>query len=143
MFHQQRVSILALSLLAVTTPAVSQDAINLIGTWKGTGYAVHIGATPYRSVDGAGVKFPENGIEFTYVIKEQKGNRFAGESSVGAVMETIIGAVQTDNRGGMMLDDDGQYTFVLIDPNAMDLCYNHHSEAGKKLVACFRATRSR
>lgn len=147
MFHQPRVFILALSLLAGTVlPAASQgankDTINLVGTWKGTGYAVHIGATPYRPGDGAGVKFPDNGIEFTYVISQQKGNRFSGEMSGGAAKETIIGAIQPDNRGGIMLDNDGHNTFVLIDPNAMDVCYNHQTPASK-LVACLRVTKQR
>ena len=56
--------------------------------------------------------------------------------SAGNNKEKLIGALQPDNRGGIMLDDDGEYNFVLIDKNAMDLCYSHNSEAGKKLVAC-------
>jgi hypothetical protein len=34
------------------------------------------------------------------VIKEQQGNRFAGESSAGKFKETIIGTLQLDNRAG-------------------------------------------
>ncbi len=143
MFHQPRVLILAWGLLVATSlSAASQDAVNLVGTWKGTGYAVHIGPSPYRATKGAGVNFPNKGIEFTYAIKRQAGNRFAGEMSAGKHKETLIGALQPDNRGGIMLDDDGEYSFVLLDPNAMDLCYSHNSEAGKKLVACLRVTRS-
>jgi len=143
MFHQRRSLILAFALIAATSlPAASQQPPNLIGTWKGTGYAVHIGPNPYRAAEGSGVNFPANGIEFTYVIKEQQGNRFAGESSAGKFKETIIGAVQPDNRGGIILDDDGQYVFTLIDPNTMDACYNHHYPT-TKVVSCYRLTRPR
>ncbi len=51
--------------------------------------------------------------------------------SAGPVKETIIGAVQPDNKGGIFLDDDGQSAFVMIDPNAMDVCYHHRAPASK------------
>ena len=143
MSHPSRVFFLACSLLVATSlSAASQDAVSLVGTWKGTGYAVHIGPSPYRPAQGASVNFPDQGIEFFYAIKRQEGNRFAGEMSAGNNKERLIGALQPNNRGGIMLDDDGEYNFVLIDKNAMDLCYSHNSEAGKKLVACLRVTRS-
>lgn len=142
MSHPTRVFVFAAALVAATAlPALAQQPANMVGTWKGTGYAAHVGPSPYRPADGAGAKLPDNGLEFTYVIKEQKGNRFAGESTAGTVKETIIGAVQMDNRGGIMLDDDGQYAFVMVDPNTMDVCYSHHATANK-LVACLRLTRS-
>ncbi len=127
-------------LTAMALPAAAQE-INLVGTWKGTASAVHIGATPYRAAEGAGVNFSE-GIEYTYVISQQKGNRFAGELSGGKIKETIIGAVLPDNRGGIILDDDGHNNFVMIDSNTMDVCY-HHQKAASKVVACLRLTRSR
>src|SRR3954452_16440467 len=102
--------ILALAIIAASSAsAIPQDIPNLVGTWKGTGYAVHIGSTPYRSTNGNGAQFPDNGIEFTYVISDQHGNRFAGEATGGSYKETIIGALQPDNRGGVILDNDGQY----------------------------------
>lgn len=114
----------------------------MTGTWKGTGYGVHIEPTPYRTAEGSGVQFPDNGIEFTYVITKQRDNRFAGKMTDGKVEETIIGAIQADRRSGIMLDDDGQYFFTLIDPFTMDVCYNHHNSTSK-LVGCLRLMKSR
>jgi hypothetical protein len=128
--------------LMSSSAALSQQAPNMVGTWKGTAYAVHIGSNPYRVAEGNGVNFPSNGIEFTYVIREQHGNRFAGELSGVKFKETIIGAIQPDNRGGIMLDDDGQYRFTLADPNTMDVCYSHLYPTSK-IAACWRLTRSR
>lgn len=143
MLYRRRLLILACGLIvSMSLPATAQQPPNLVGTWKGMGNVAHIGPTPYRAAKGSGANLPANDIEFTYVITNQQGNRFAGESSAGKFKETIIGAVQPDNRGGIMLDDDGQYFFTLVDPNTMDVCYNHHYPTSKA-VGCFRVTRSR
>jgi len=129
-------------LVPAALPAAAQQVPDMVGTWKGMATAVHIGSTPYRAAQGNGVQFPPNELEFTYVIKEQHGNRFAGEMSAVNYKETIIGAIRPDNRGGLMLDDDGRYDFALVDPNTMDVCYGHQF-ATSRLAACWRLTRSR
>ncbi len=113
---------------------------NLEGTWKGTAYAVHIGSNPYRAAEKNSPNFPENGVEFTFSVPEQQGNRFAGTSSGGKFSETIIGTIHPDNRTGVILDDS-TYTFTLRNPNTLDLCY-HHSFATSRVVACYTVTRS-
>jgi len=70
--------------------AHAQDIPDLVGTWKGEGQAVHIGPNPYRIPEHDGPNFPENFIEFTYVVKDQVGARFAGET-VGKLTETFVG----------------------------------------------------
>jgi hypothetical protein len=128
----------ALAALA-TAPTLAQDAPNLVGTWKGNALAVHIGATPYRGADNSNVQFG-NAIEYTYTITEQRGQRFSGKMSGGRFSETIIGALATDNRTGMMLDDDGQYHLTLVDLNTIDICYAHLYPTSK-VVACFQVKR--
>jgi hypothetical protein len=127
---------------SVAPPAAAQQVPDMVGTWKGMLTAAHIGSNPYRVAQGNGVQFPPNEIEFTYIIKEQHGNRFAGESSGGNYKETIIGALRPDSRGGIMLDDDGRYDFTPVDADTMDACYAHQFPTSR-VVSCFRATRSR
>ncbi len=60
----------AFGVLALATAARAEDPPKLVGTWKGTAYAVHIGSNPYRVAEKNGPNFPSNGIEFTYPITE-------------------------------------------------------------------------
>ena len=140
--HRYVPFVLALGLLAAMSwPAAAQQVPDMVGTWKGMLTAVHIGSNPYRVAQGNGVQFPSSEIEFSYVIKEQHRNRFAGESSGGNFKETIIGALKPDNKSGIILDDDGRYDFTLVDANTMDVCYGHQFPTSR-VVSCFRLTRS-
>jgi hypothetical protein len=123
--------------------ARAEDPPDLVGTWKGTSYAVHIGSNPYRVAEKPGPNFPANGIELTYAITEQHGNRFAG-TATGAgngFSETIIGAVSPDNRSGFFLDDDGEYTFTVRDADTLDACYRH-SFPTSRVAGCWQLKRS-
>ncbi len=137
-----RLATLALLCSALTAlPAAAQDLPNLVGTWKGTAEAVHTGPNPYRDAGQPGVIFSEKPIEFTYEIKEQKDRRFAGEMSGGNNKELLLGAFRHDGEGGVMLDNDGEYDFALLDPNTMDLCYRHLNPTSR-VVACWTLKRS-
>jgi hypothetical protein len=123
----------------VALPAAADEIPNLVGTWKGTARAVHIGPTPYRIPDGPGPTFGGD-LEFTYVIKEQQDGRFAGETE-GKYTEQFLGALQPPAyQSGVMVDSDGDYTFTLRDATTMDACYRHVYPSSK-VVACFTLTK--
>lgn len=140
-FDRRALTLLPLLALLAATPAAGQEVPNLIGTWKGGAYAVHIGANPYRTAPGKAVNFPDEVIAFTYTITEQHGGRFAGEMTGGNFAETVIGMLRPDNSGGIMLDDDGRYDFTLRDENTIEWCYSH-SYPTSKVVACWTLTRA-
>jgi len=126
--------------IGLTQPAGAEDIPDLVGTWKGGTQAVYIGPNPYRIPQKNGPNFGDNIVEFTYVIKEQVGTRFAGET-VGNFTETIIGALKPpDFRSGVFLDNDGQYDFTLRDANTIDLCY-WHLYPTSKVVSCWTITK--
>lgn len=126
--------------VVLALPASAQEIPNLIGTWKGGTKAVHIGPNPYRIPDHDGPNFPENVIEFTYVVKEQHDTRFAGETQ-GKFTEDFIGMLRPpDFRSGIFIDDDGQYDFSLRDENTIDMCYWHQYPTSK-VLACWTLTR--
>ena len=119
----------------------AEDIPNLVGTWKGGAQAVHIGPNPYRLADGNAPTFGDTVIDFTYVIKQQEGTRFAGETE-GKFTETIIGSLKPpEYRSGIFLDNDGQYEFTLRDENTIDTCYWHLNPTSKA-VACWTLTSS-
>jgi len=126
---------------SVSGIAQDKEIPNLVGTWKGKALAVHIGATPYRGADGDAVQFSPNEIEYTYEITQQQDTRFAGKMSGGKFQETIIGMLSPDGNTAMMLDDDGQYSMKLIDPNTIDMCYTHLYPTSK-IVACLQLKRA-
>jgi hypothetical protein len=96
--------------------------------------------TPTACRTATAPNFGNNVIEFTYVIKEQDGARFAGETE-GKFVETIIGSLKPpEYRSGIFLDNDGQYEFTLRDENTIDMCYWHLYPASK-VVSCWTITR--
>ena len=118
------------------TSASAQTPPNLVGTWKGKAEAVFVGPTPYRVAEGTGPNFGGE-IEYSYVVKEQKGARFSGEQSAGKVTEMIIGTLRPpEYRSGIVLDHDGESDFTLRNATTMDVCYRH-TNMTSKVVACF------
>jgi len=120
----------------------AQEMFNLVGTWKGTAQAVHVGDNPYRATEGFGPSFSASAIEFTFTITDQRGNRFSGHSSDGKRTETLIGAISPNNRSGVVVDDDGQYLFNVRDSDTLDVCYSHLNLSGK-VASCYEWKRSK
>ena len=131
----------AMSYLVTAQPAAAQQAVDMVGTWKGKATAAHLGSNPYRDTKGNVVNFPDEILEFTFVIKEQKGNRFGGTSTAGGRSETIVGALSPDGTNGLMLDDDGQYMMTIKDQNTINVCYFHANSSGR-VVACYPLNRA-
>jgi hypothetical protein len=125
----------ALAVVAMGLPygARAQQIPNLVGSWKGTAYAVFLGSNPYRPSENRAANFPSAPLEFTFVIKEQHENRFSGESTAGGRTEQLVGAISPDNRSGIVLDDDGQYVFTIRDNDTLDTCYSHATELFAKV----------
>jgi hypothetical protein len=127
----------ALTLAAMGAPFDAEaQTPNLVGTWKGTAYAVFLGSNPYRPSENRSANFPSAPLEFTFTIKEQQENRFSGESTAGGRTEQLVGAISPDNRSGVVLDNDGQYLFTIRDSATLDACYSH-AKPESKVVSCY------
>jgi hypothetical protein len=124
------------AIVFAASSAPAQTPPNLVGTWKGKAEAVFIGPTPYRVAEGTGPNFGGE-IEYSYVVKEQKGTRFSGDQNAGKVTETIIGTLRPPEfRSGIILDHDGESDFTLRNATTMDVCYRHLNMTSK-VAACF------
>jgi len=124
------------AMAAIPGVADAQGIPMLVGTWKGTAYAVSVGSNPYRTPDTKEPNFPSDALEFTFVIREQHDSRFSGTSTAGRLTETLIGAISPDNKGGVVLDDDGEYIFTIRDEDTLDACYRHRT-AASRVVSCY------
>lgn len=136
-----RTIIVAAAVLAGLGGAASAaEALNMVGVWKADASVAFIGKTPHRTPTKDGPNFSEELLPVEFNITEQKGQHFAGILKIGKLQETVIGSVDMDNDDGLMLDDDGQWTFEVRAPDRIDLCY-HHVAPDNKVVGCFPATK--
>lgn len=134
--HLLSQTVCATAIMFAASSASAQTPPNLVGTWKGKAEAVFVGPTPYRVADQPGPNFGSGPMEFTYVVKEQRGTRFSGELNA-KLSETIIGALRPPEfRSGIFVDNDGEYDFTLRDAEIMDVCYRHVNPTSK-VASCF------
>lgn len=95
----------------------SADDPALIGTW--TGHRERIASTEgYRNGDA------------TLVVTEQTGRTFKGVMSWttpdGTKGDGLVGAFTPDGNLIAGSDEEGTYSFSLVDPVTLDYCYSEH-----------------
>lgn len=129
-------------MLGFTGPALAGTAFDMVGVWKGDATAVFIGKTPHRTPARDGANFATEKLPFAFHITEQNGQNFSGTLKIGKLQETVIGSLDMDNDDGLMLDDDGQWTFEVRAADHIDLCY-HHVTPTNKVVGCFPALKEK
>src|SRR5258705_4289354 len=104
----------ALSMLVSQAFAQSAQEVSLVGTWTGQRERI------------AKVEGYRDGVA-TLVITEQKGLTFKGylnrSNADGDVKEDLWGAFTPGARLMAGADDEGVYSFMLIDINTLDHCY--------------------
>lgn len=122
----------AFALALPVAPATAQQEVSLVGTWVGE-------RTRAAKVEGY-----RSGTA-TLVITEQKGRAFEGylhrSNADGDVKEDLWGAFTPGGRLMAGADEEGFYSFMLVDVNTLDYCY---TEAGKAPRAvCARLVRKK
>ena len=113
-------------------PASAQQEVSLVGTWVGERDRSD---SPRSSRSGTA----------TMVITEQKGRAFKGylsrSNKDGDVKEDLWGAFTPGARLIAGADEEGVYSFLMIDENTLDYCY---VESGKgPRAVCARLVRKR
>jgi hypothetical protein len=112
--------------------ALAADKVSLVGTWSGQRERI-------AKVEGF-----RDGVA-TLVITEQKGRTFKGHlnraNKDGDVKEELWGAFTPGGRLMVGSDEEGLYSFALVNANTLDYCY---VEAGTSPRAvCARLSRKR
>jgi hypothetical protein len=106
----------AVLVLGPTGTAAADDP-DMTGTW--TGHRERIAATEgYRNGDA------------TLVITGQTGRTFTGymqwTTPTGPQQDSLVGAFTPDGNLIAGSDEEGTYTFSLVDPVTLDYCYSEH-----------------
>jgi hypothetical protein len=144
--------ILKLSIAAILiTPALAfaQSPPKILGTWTGISNSAVSGAGHFQPTEAGkekAVRF--RSIEYVMVINKEEGRNFVG--SIGATSnkhstdvqrkEVLMGAYAKDMKNGVMVNETGSFTFMLIDPKNLDICYTQVS-ASPKVASCFELTK--
>lgn len=123
-----------------TQQAIAADFPNLVGEWSGTTTPVHVGSTGHAVPQGDGVNFTDE-IEITFKITDQKGNDFTGSVVTKNRTEPFVGSIREDKTEGIMVDEDGNYEFKLVDANTIDLCY-WHVTSQSRVTTCYALKRA-
>ena len=126
------VIVIASALCMLAGEAFAQREVSLVGTWTG------------QRERSAKIEGYRGGLA-TLVITEQKGRAFKGylarANKEGDEKEELWGAMTPGGRLIAGADDEGTYSFLLINPNTLDYCY---VESGKgPRAVCARLVRKR
>ena len=126
------VIVIASALCMLAGEALAQREVSLVGTWTG------------QRERSAKIEGYRGGLA-TLVITEQKGRAFKGylarANKEGDEKEELWGAMTPGGRLIAGADDEGTYSFLLINPNTLDYCY---VESGKgPRAVCARLTRKK
>ncbi len=117
---------LVVSIMLASAPALAQDTVSLVGTWTG----------PRERI--AKVEGWRDGTA-TLVITEQKGLTFTGHLSrtyeTSDVKENLWGALTPGGNLIVGSDDEGIYSFDLVDPNTLDYCYVESAPSPRAVCA--------
>lgn len=114
----------------MTAPPAFAEEISLVGTWTGQ-----------RERNRQGEEWREGPA--TLVIAAQKGRTFTGEltrgNPAGDQKEPLWGAFTPG--GGLIVaaDEEGTYSFELVDMNTLDWCYVESKPSAA--AVCARMTR--
>ena len=136
---------LALCALAIPQLVCAQTAPNLIGTWVGeTNDAVIGGGTHYPDGKSGEIRFLKSVV--TYKFDQQKNRAFSGTFNIAGHTVAIVGSFSADLVGGAMADQDGTYSFKLLSPNQLAVCFATTTTAPKNKNAgpvadCHEVTR--
>lgn len=124
------------AIVLITTAALmpgygSADTVpDLKGTWvtTSTDDSVVYGQSEHHSESKQDTLFFSHGPDqFTLVIDQQEGRRFAGKFSSPSASEIVVGVLSPDLQSGVLVAHEGQHTFKLVGKDRMEKCYTQSS----------------
>jgi hypothetical protein len=141
--------VLGLAILCMSFSTFAQSSPNLLGTWTGMSNSAVSGVGQFHPTEAGkekAVRF--RSVEFVMVIDKEEGRNFVG--SIGATnnkhptdvkrKEVLMGSYAKDMKSGVMVNETGNFTFKLIDPKNLEICYTQVT-SNPKVASCFELTK--
>jgi hypothetical protein len=135
------VVIAALALPGLVCAQTGQQPPSLLGSWVGTSNSAVYGAGlhhPSTEAREAEVRFRH--VEYTLKIDRQDGRNFVGVISSANHKEIVIGAFAKDLQSGVMVNENGTFTFKLANATNLDICFTQvvpQAVATPRVASCF------
>jgi len=108
----------------------AQPIPNLIGTWVGeTNDAVIGGGSHYPNGKSGEIRFLKSSV--TYKFDQQKNRAFSGTFTIAGQTVPIVGSLSADLTSGAMADQDGTYSFRILNSNQLAVCFATTTTAPK------------
>lgn len=144
-----KIKLLVATSFFIPAMVMAQTAPKMLGTWTGMSNSAVFGAGNFHPTEAGkekAVRF--RSVEFVMVIDKEEGRNFAG--SIGATnnkhstdvkrKEVLMGAYSKDMKSGVMVNETGSFTFELMDPKNLEICYTQVI-ASPKLASCMELTK--
>ena len=108
--------------LGFSASVIAQQAPNMIGTWVGETNDAVIGAGKhYPNGKANEIRFVKEAV--SYKFDKQSNSMFSGTVTINKYVVPIVGSFSSDLVSGAMADKDGTYTFKVLNPNKIALCF--------------------
>ena len=145
MINIRRLAI-ALIALIISTNSLADNAFSMVGTWKGLSNSTVKGSALHHEIDQNADKIRFVRTNFTLIVDAQEGQNFAGYlvSADNKDKEVVLGSLNANREGGVMVDNDGIYRFNVQSANQLEWCYAHAPESSNQhsgVAACIEVTR--
>ena len=118
----KKIMMAVLLVLGFSVSALAQQAPNVIGTWVGETNDAVIGAGKhYPNGKANEIRFVKEAI--SYKFDKQSNSVFSGTVTIDKYIVPIVGSFSSDLVSGAMADKDGTYSFKILNPNKIALCF--------------------
>ena len=121
----------------------SSPPISPLGTWVGVSNSAVYGWGLFHPTEAGkekAVRFRK--VEYQIVIDRQDGRNFSGrvQTTKGKHKEVLLGAFAKDLQSGVMVNENGTFTFNLENESEMEVCFTQvkpHAVITPRVASCF------
>jgi hypothetical protein len=134
-------AIAALAIPGFVSAQTGPQPPSVLGIWVGTSNsAVYGTGLHHPSIEARESEVRFRHVEYTLKIDRQDGRNFAGIISSANHKEIVVGAFAKDLQSGVMVNENGTFTFKLAEGTSLEICFTQvvpHAIATPRVASCF------